>query len=215
MSDIQKPSLDRIKEFGEVYTSQEQVVDMLDLVKHETERIDSRFFEPACGDGNFLIEVIRRKLDVLKHNLKNNRHEFEKNLIVAVGSIYGIDILLDNVEATRERIFKEVDTFYKNIFPENPNSRLVDSIKFIIDKNIIHGDALTLLKADSNKPVTFCEWGLFKNKIKRRDFTLADLLAHAPFEEGTLFSDLGDDFYIPKPIKEHKIVNFDRVFDTC
>jgi hypothetical protein len=72
-----------------------------------------------------------------------------------------------------------------------------------------------LKKVDSDKPVVFSEWGAFNNKIKRRDFTLADLISYSPFEKGTLFSDLGDEVNIPEPIKEYPLVNFDKVFETC
>ena len=74
---------------------------MLDLVKQETERLDSRFLEPACGDGNFLIKVLERKMDVLLSRYKKNKYEFEKNSVVVISSIYGIDILEDNVEETQ------------------------------------------------------------------------------------------------------------------
>lgn len=208
-------SNNRIKDFAEVYTSKREVDAMLDLVKQETERIDSRFFEPACGNGNFLIEIISRKLEILKKNFINNQHEFEKNLIVAASSVYGIDILLDNVLEARKRSFEKIIDFYMNSFQENHNENLIKSVEFILEKNIIHGDALTLFQVGSKKPVTFCEWGLFKNKIKRRDFTLSDLIAYAPFDRDTLFSDMGNDFYIPEPIKEYDVVNFDKVFLTC
>jgi hypothetical protein len=211
----QVKSKERVTEFGEVYTSQREVNAMLDLVKQETERPDSRFLEPACGDGNFLIEVLNRKLEVLVKNYKKNQYEFEKNSVVVVGSIYGIDILEDNAEIARERLFNKYVETYEKLYKNSINHNLVKSVKFIINSNILHGDALTLKQVDSDEPVIFSEWGIFNNKIKRRDFTLADLISYSPFEKGTLFSDLGDEVNIPEPIKEYPLVNFDKVFETC
>jgi len=211
----QVKSKERVTEFGEVYTSEREVNAMLDLVKQETERLDSRFLEPACGDGNFLIEVLNRKLEVLVKSFKKNQYEFEKNAVVVLGSIYGIDILEDNAQIARDRLYSKFNEVYQKLFKDSINSNLLQSIKFIIENNILHGDALTLKQVDSDKPVIFPEWGAFNNKIKRRDFTLADLISYSPFEKGTLFSDLGDEVNIPEPIKEYPLVNFDKVFETC
>jgi len=211
----QVKSKTRVLDFGEVNTSQREVNAMLDLVKQETERLDSRFLEPACGDGNFLIEVLNRKLEILVKKYKKNQYEFERNSVVVVGSIYGVDILEDNAQFARERLFKRFIEVYEKYFKEYPNENLIKSIKFIIEKNIIHGDALTLKQVDSENPVTFCEWAIINSKLKRRDFTFADLLAYAPYEKGTLFSDLGEEASIPDPIKEYPLVNYDEVFKTC
>ena len=205
----------RVTDFGEVNTSEREVNAMLDLVKQETERLDSRFLEPACGDGNFLIEVLNRKLEILVKNYKKNQYEFEKNSVVVVGSIYGVDILQDNAQSARDRLFDRFIEVYKKHFKEYLNENLIKSIKFILDKNIIHGDALTLKQVDSENPVTFSEWAIINSKLKRRDFTLSDLIAYAPFEKGTLFSDVGEEVNIPEPIKEHKLVNYDEAFKAC
>jgi hypothetical protein len=101
----QVKSKKRVNDHGEVLTSEREVNAMLDLVKDETERIDSRFLEPACGDGNFLAEILRRKLQAVKNSYNNNHLEHEKYAILAFTSIYGIDILLDNVEDCISRLF--------------------------------------------------------------------------------------------------------------
>lgn len=211
----QVKSKERVALFGEVNTSEREVNAMLDLVKQETERLDSRFLEPACGDGNFLIEVLNRKLSVLSKEYKNNQYEFERNSIVILGSIYGIDIIEDNAKSARERLLNNFLEVYKRHFGKYLNDKLINSITFIIDKNIIHGDALTLRLVNSENPITFCEWAIIKNKLKRRDFTLADLLAYSPFEKGTLFSDMKEEVFIPEPIKEYTLVNYDEAFKTC
>ena len=208
-------SKQRVYNFGEVNTSEEEVNKMLDLVKQETERFDSRFLEPACGDGNFLIEVLNRKLEILEKKYNKNQYEFEKNLVVIVASIYGIDILKDNAQSARDRLFNRFIEVYNKYFKKYINDNLVKSVKFIIDKNIIHGDALTLKQVDSDNPVTFCEWAVINNKLKRRDFTLSDLLAYAPFEKESLFSYAGEDVFIPEPVKEYPLVNYDEAFNSC
>tara|TARA_Y100000768_G_scaffold315361_1_gene250300 strand:+ start:937 stop:1581 length:645 start_codon:yes stop_codon:yes gene_type:complete len=211
----QVKSKQRVSEFGEVNTSKREVESMLDLVIHETERLDSRFLEPACGDGNFLIEVLRRKLRILVKNYKNNQYEFEKNSIVMIGSIYGLDILEDNAESARKRLLTEFLKVYEKHFRKNINKNLIKSIKYILKRNIIHGDALTLKQVISEKPVIFCEWAIINNKLKRRDFSLSDLLIYAPFEKGSIFSDMGEEAFIPDPLKEYALVEFDMAFKTC
>ena len=205
----------RVADFGEVNTSEREINAMLDLVKQETERLDSRFLEPACGDGNFLIEVLNRKLEILVKKYKKNQYEFERNSVVVVGSIYGVDILQDNAQSAKERLFNRFFEVYEKYFKKNLNENLVESLRFILNKNIIHGDALTLKHVESEDPVTFSEWAIINSKLKRRDFTLADLLAYAPFEKGTLFSDMGDEVHIPTPIKDYALVNYDEAHKTC
>ncbi len=211
----QVKSKSRVADFGEVNTSEREVNEMLDLVKQETERLDSRFLELACGDGNFLIEVLNRKLEILVKKYKKNQYEFERNSIVVVGSIYGIDILQDNAQSARDRLLNRFFEIYEKYFKKDLNKNLVESIRFILGKNIIHGDALTLKQVDSDNSVIFSEWAIINNKLKRRDFTLADLLAYAPFEKGTLFSDMGDEVHIPAPIKDYALVNYYEAHKTC
>ena len=211
----QVKSKERVTDFGEVNTSEREVNAMLDLVKQETERLDSRFLEPACGDGNFLIVVLNRKLEILVKKYKKNQYEFERNSVVVVGSIYGVDILADNAQLARDRLFDRFIEVYEKYFKEYCNDNLIKSIKFILDKNIIHGDALTLKQVDSENPVTFSEWAIINNKLKRRDFTLVDLIAYDPFEKGTLFSDMGDEVHIPSPIKDYSLVKYDQAYKTC
>lgn len=111
----QVKSKKRVADHGEVFTAEREVNAMLDLVKQETERIDSRFLEPACGDGNFLAEILRRKLSVVKKKYKKYPSDYEKFSVLAVTSIYGVDILQDNVDACRERLFEIWDKEYKSI----------------------------------------------------------------------------------------------------
>ena len=158
-------SKNRVTNFGEVNTSEAEVNSMLDLVKQETDRLDSRFLEPACGDGNFLIEILNRKLEVLVRKYKKNQYEFEKNSILLVSSIYGLDILEDNAQSARNRLFDRFLEVYRKYFKEHLNDKLINSVKFILGKNIICGDALTLKQVSSLNPVIFCEWAIINNRL--------------------------------------------------
>ena len=210
---FQIKSKKRVTQHGEVYTSEREVNDMLDLVRHETERLDSRFLEPACGDGNFLINILERKMHVLVSRYKKKQYEFEKYSVVVISSIYGIDILRDNIEETKKRLYDYYFKVYSKFFSNSINNELLKNIQYILDKNIILGDALSFKKIDLDEPVTFSEWSLVNNSIKRRDFTFENLLQNSPPEGDNLFSDLGDDVFIPKPVKEYPLIHYSKISD--
>ena len=198
----------RVSNFGEVLTSKREVLNMLNLVNTETSRLDSRFLEPACGDGNFLTEVLNSKLDILEKNYSKNQYEFEKFSIQIFTSIYGIDILEDNIIFARERLFNQYSDLYSKKFKSNINQKLLNCIKYILEVNLVHADALTLKTTKNEKFIILSEWSLINDKIKRRDFEYKNLIDYAPFEKGTLFSDLGDEVIIPTPIKEYPLTHF-------
>ena len=204
----------RVSNFGEVLTSKREVLDMLNLVNTETSRLDSRFLEPACGDGNFLTEVLNFKLNILEKNYSKNQYEFEKFSIQIFTSIYGIDILEDNIISARERLFNQFFDLYNKKFKSNINQKLLDCIKYILKLNLVHADALSLKKVKNDKFIIFSEWSLVNDKIKRRDFEFKNLIDYAPFEKGTLFSDLGDEVIIPSPIKEYPLTHFLDIIPT-
>src|SRR3990167_4589642 len=108
----------RVTDYGEVYTCKREVNSMLDLVKQETERIESRFLEPACGTGNFLTEILERKLCIVESRYSKSQLEYERNAVLAVSSIYGIDILEDNVVECRKRLFDIFDQKYTSLFKD-------------------------------------------------------------------------------------------------
>ena len=136
-------SKQRVADHGEVFTGKREVNAMLDLVKQETERIDSRFLEPACGTGNFLVEVLRRKLQVVQSRYKRNQLEYERYAVVAVSSIYGIDLLQDNVEECRKRLFDIFDEQYKALYKGKCKNACKKSVELILGKNILCGDAIS------------------------------------------------------------------------
>jgi len=200
----------RVADHGEVYTAPREVNAMLDLVKSETERIDSRFLEPACGDGNFLAEILRRKLGIVEKRYAKSQLEYERYAVLAVSSSYGIDILPDNVQACQLRLFWIFDENYRRLFKDKTKDGCREAVRFILERNIIWGDALTLKTVgDQPEYIVFSEWSPVNgNQLKRRDFTFHGLLSHEGIKELPLFSDLGDDVFIPKPEKEFPPTHF-------
>lgn len=178
----------RVADHGEVFTPPWLVEAMLDLVKGETERIDSRFLEPACGSGNFLVRVLQRKLAAVEK--KFGRSEFDKRhyALLALMCTYGIELLDDNVAECQANML-EVLADYLSI---DQTDDLWRAASFVLDQNLVHGDALTM-RTNSGLPITFAEWGyLGKGKFQRRDFRLDVLTGSSSFSaEGSLFAHLG------------------------
>lgn len=206
MEDSQVITKQRVADHGEVFTGSREVNAMLDLVAQETERVDSRFLEPACGSGNFLSVILERKLAVVEQRYARVQLEFERYAVLAVSSIYGIDILDDNVRQCRQRLFEIFDGgFYTRLFKNRCKAKCRDAVRFILDRNIICGDALTLRTVGENPGhIVFAEWSPINGSLlKRRDFTFHALIAHEGAKELPLFSDLGEDVFIPTPLKEY------------
>ncbi len=211
MPHTQVVSKQRVADHGEVYTHPREVNAMLDLVKQETERIESRFLEPACGTGNFLVEILNRKLAVVASRYAKSQFEYERYAVIAVSSIYGIDILADNVAACQERLFGVFDAAYTALFKNETNDACRASVRFILSRNVLHGDALTLQTVSSNggEPITFSEWSAVNGSmLKRCDFKFSHLIDRADSQALPLFSDLGDESYIPEPIADHPLIHF-------
>lgn len=198
-------SRQRVADYGEVLTPPHIVNAMLDLVKQETERIDSRFLEPACGTGNFLVEILNRKLRVVEARYARSQPEYERYAILAVSSIYGIDILEDNAEECRKRLFAVFDEAYTRLFKDKAKEQCREAVRYILSKNIVHGDALTLKTVGENpQPIIFPEWSLVSgNLLKRRDFAFHELVNQGSMRELPLFSDLGKEVFIPEPVKDY------------
>lgn len=212
-TDNQVKSKKRVTDHGEVFTSDREVNAMLDLVKQETERIDSRFLEPACGTGNFLVEILRRKLSIVESRYKKSQLEYERYAVIAISSIYGIDLLQDNVAEAQNRLFEIFDKQYTSFFKDKGKEECRTSIKYILERNILRGDALTLKTVgNGDEPIIFSEWSAVNGSmIKRRDFTLDNLLkAEAQKVPGGLFDDFyeTDPAFLPKPIKDFPLTHF-------
>lgn len=195
-------SKQRVADHGEVFTPGWLVESMLDLVKDETERIDSRFLETACGSGNFLVEVLRRKLIAVE--LKFGRSDFEKRHYALLGlmCIYGIELLPDNIAECRANLL-DVFSEYLRLAP---HVDLYRAASFVLSVNLVHGDALTMRTSD-DQPITFAEWGyLSKGRFQRRDFRFDTLTSMSTYQlpdrdsEGqfSLFADSGrDEIFTP------------------
>lgn len=181
-------SRQRVADHGEVFTPAWMVEAMLNLVKGETERIDSRFLEPACGSGNFLVRVLQRKLVAVE--LKFGKSDFEKRhySLLALMCSYGIELLPDNIAECRANIL-EIFAEYLRI---EESDDLYRAAFYVLSQNLVHGDALTMLNSDG-EPITFAEWGyLGKGKFQRRDFRFDILTGSSAFSaEGSLFAHLG------------------------
>lgn len=178
----------RVADHGEVFTPEWMVEAMLDLVKDETERIDSRFLEPACGSGNFLIPVLQRKLATVQSKYKSSDFEKRHHALLGLMCIYGIELLPDNVAECRENLL--------NVFAEYLNGKPGDvwyeAAKKVLELNIVHGDALTMMtQSEKPEPITFPEWAyLTKGKYQRRDFKFETMTQMSSFGEDTIFGDL-------------------------
>lgn len=226
-------SKERVADHGEVFTAEREVKAMCDLVKQETERIDSRFLEPACGDGNFLAEILSRKLDVVKRKYRRSVADYEKNAILAATSIYGVDILQDNVESCRERMFKLWNEAYSANCKKEASDAARDAARFIFEKNIVCGNALSMMCVDKQgqdtaQPITFTEWSFVSGAmLKRREFRLDVLLKENDDPDMydtqvSLFGDTADSMEnwmidpvtgetIPKPTREYPPIHYRRL----
>jgi len=180
---------------------------MLDLVKDESERIDSRFLEPACGSGNFLVKILQRKLAGVE--LKFGPNEFEKRhySLLAVMCIYGIELLPDNILECRVNVLDILRDYLKL---EEQDSLLL-AATYVLSQNIVHGDALTM-KTASGVPITFAEWGYIgKGKFQRRGFRFDSLTGSAAFSESdSLFADVGK-HEIFTPVQSHPQMTIDEI----
>ena len=210
---MQIKSKQRVKDHGEVFTQKREVNAMLDLVKNETERIESRFLEPACGNGNFLVPILKRKLAIVKKKYGSSQNEFERMALLAVSSIYGVELLKDNIVACIERLYNIFNGAYAKLYKGNCKDSFRTSIRFILERNILQGDALTLKINDGKEYIIFSEWSLLNGgMIKRRDFQFIDL---AEFNSKTPSlwsitekSDTGETVFSPRPIKEFPLVHY-------
>lgn len=194
----QTKSKERVRDHGEVFTDEREVKAMCDLVSDECNRIDSRFLEPACGDGNFLAEILTRKLAVVRRKYGKSPLDYEKNAVLAASSIYGVDILFDNVLACRARMFALWDKEYVAVCKKEVNNETRETVKFILSRNIVCGNALTLKCVDENaldtdEPIVFSEWAFVTgSNLQRSDYTFAELLEQGE-KQVQLSIQLGDE----------------------
>lgn len=200
MSELVK-SKQRAADHGEVFTPSSIVEAMLNLVRSESQRIESRFLEPACGSGNFLVPVLRRKLATVDARYGKSDFERRHYALVALMSIYGIELLSDNVAECRENLLA-VFTDHFTLAATDPWARAAANVLAV---NVVHGDALTMqTRTAPIGAIAFAEWTyLGKGRFNRRDFRFDTLTQMSSFSEGgTLFADLGK-HRIFTPLEDH------------
>jgi len=183
---------------------------MLDLVKNESERIDSRFLEPACGDGNFLTAILERKLKTVVNRYRTKQADFEVQMLSALSSIYGIDLLEDNVEESQKRMFEIALKCYKDTLHKTPDDEFQNVMKFILKKNILQGDSLNGIDK-----ITFTQWTLVGYQFKREEYTFAQMNQQAEILNTPLFASLtndkGEDVFIPEPVKTYPLTHYRKL----
>lgn len=231
-------SKDRVRERGEVFTAAREVNAMLDLVKDETENIDSTFLEPACGDGNFLDEVLRRKLGVCAKRYGKSAADYEKYSFLACTTLYGVDIMADNVERCRERLFETWEATLGKTLRTELYDKVARAVKKVFEKNILLGNALSMKRVDEkgndlDEPIVFTEWKFaIGDKLKREEYRF-DVLLEKGSEESKV-SEMTFDFFgeassavnwmvdpddpekkrmIPAPSKVYPLVDYWRIGD--
>ncbi|AAM72392.1 MAG TPA: SAM-dependent DNA methyltransferase [Chlorobaculum sp.] len=181
-------SKQRVADHGEVFTPAWLVEAMIDLVKDETERIDARFLEPACGSGNFLVPILQRKLAAVERKFGKSNFEKQHYALFAVMCTYGIELLADNIAECRANMLE----IFADYLTLDESDELYRAAIYVLSQNLVHGDALKMRTSDG-QPIAFAEWGyLGKGKFQRRDFRLDSLAMSSTFSvEGSLFAHLG------------------------
>ena len=210
--EVQIKSNYRVRNHGEVLTAKREVEAMLDLVKNESERIDSSFLEPACGDGNFLVAILERKLKAVVMRYKTKRADFEFYLLSALASIYGIDLLEDNVQIARDRMFKIACDCYKNSLKTKPDEQFQNIMKFILSKNILQGDSLNGIDK-----IIFTQWGFTNYRLNRVEYAFIDLDKEnvAPIFRNEIVNDKGEKVYFPKELKIYPSVYYRKLLEVA
>ena len=215
---IEKKS--KISEFGEVFTSEKEVNSMIELVKNELERIESRFLEPACGDGNFLSVVLTKKLEIVYKKYKKSLYEFEFKSLIAISSIYGIEIQEEHVDKCVFRLYEIWLDFYKKVAKDKIDKNLVKSIQYILKKNIVLGNALTYRNDLKNQPILFSEWNKSRNnQIIESIFSFEYIVSDTKVDNNqiSLFQNELDfdekiDAFIPKAIENYPPISFKELY---
>lgn len=193
---------------------------MLDLVAHECERTDSRFLEPACGEGAFLVEVLRRRLALVDRRHKP-RTQWEPNALLGLACLYGIELLFDNVNDCRKRLYEHFSEHYSARYGKQCKPEVLAAARVIVRCNIVQGDALKMTtvgdKVHRARPLVFTEWSLLPGgKFKRRRYEYHDLTQPPPEASSGLFvpanarivDEDGKPVYIPCKVADWPAVHY-------
>lgn len=147
-------SRSRVRDLAEVFTHQREVDAMLDQVADAFTVLDAKFLEPACGSGNFLTEILRRKLQLVAERTGVSQERHEHRLLRALTSIYGVDISPDNVVEARARVAHMLQEYYwTDTDTVAPTAGFLRAVALVLAANIVVGDTLTAADA-----VELCDW---------------------------------------------------------
>lgn len=211
---MQVKSKQRVADHGEVFTNEREVKAMVDLVNDMAVQIEKTFLEPACGSGNFLVEILQRKLNTLYSLYHKSQIDYDYNLLIAVSSIYGVELLQDNAKECRERLLHQVKNNYPKKYRQSKDyDALMKSVEYILSKNIINGNALDYKTAEG-KPIYFTEWGFVDRMVKQRLFDFEMILNPNTGKQLGLFSDAGDPADIVEPSEWKPLTHYLKLYQN-
>ena len=188
-------SKSRVQKHGEVFTPKKIVKLMLDQpgIKEACEDLTATFLEPAAGEGAFLVAILERKLKMVAKKFNKSIKQFENYSLLALSTLYGIELLEDNAQACTINMFQKFNEFYLNQvqkYGTRANDKVLASAKTIITANIEQGNFLTR-KKPSGKPIVFSEWkaidldkGPTTIRVQRTEYTLDDIYEDALKSDG-------------------------------
>lgn len=195
MEEIGIKSKLRVQKHGEVFTPKRIVKKMLDVqeIKEACESILTTFLEPSAGEGAFLVAILERKLNIVVKNYNDDLGRFENYSLLALTSLYGIELLEDNAQTCMLNMFQVYyDIYQEQVRYHNGKlkKKVLDSAKEIISSNIRQGNFLTKQSIDGN-PLVFSEWSPIKMrkttkriKIQRTEYTLDEIYGNEEKESG-------------------------------
>lgn len=171
-------SSDRVKNMGEVFTPKKTVDYMLDQseIKEKVNSLTATFLEPSAGEGAFLVEILKRKLNYAKAQSQTTK-EMQNNFLLILSTLYGIELMEDNIEMlvmNMNNVFR--DMYFNTFETEDQSTKILKSAQTIISANMSQGDALTR-KTATGKPIIFSEWKpIGKNKVQRTEYTFDSIV---------------------------------------
>ncbi|MBO5387965.1 MAG: N-6 DNA methylase [Lachnospiraceae bacterium] len=185
-------SKERVQKFGEVFTPENIVKDMIDIIPLEEtdlKELHKTWLEPACGTGNFLVEILYRKL-ALAEKLGVSKENLERNLFISLARIYGIDIQEDNVKESRLRLKEIAAKWYMEKTGEKFSKGLEKALDDVLNWNIIHGNALTGMYENGKQnreedrindkgigtEFVVVEWNIDGDTVTRKDYNFNSML---------------------------------------
>lgn len=215
-------SANRVKNIGEVFTPLKTVDFMLDQpeIKEKVNSLTATFLEPSAGEGAFLVEILRRKLTYAQ-KISLSVKEMQNNFLLALSSLYGIELMEDNVEMLVINLVNTFRDVYFNTFShEDQNQKILKSANVIISANMAQGNTLTR-KTATGEPIIFSEWKpIGKNKVQRTEYTFDAIVegegplgtVQNQYEQLDLFTIESDDEAPDEEVKHYLPVKWEDVY---